>query len=244
MIKGLASIYDQVFPLEGQTRSFFLSQFERETANTRPPFALDVGCGTGALLALAAEHGWHGLGIDPDRDMVQMARARLSQHAGIEISKGTMQDKLPLGVADRLFCTGNTVSFCKNLHELRTIFTSFRSALREDGRLIVQTVNWDRIDPHNPFEFPPISVLSGGVEYAFHRRYVPLIAGQKMLFETELRTNAGRQRETAEMTIIPAESLRRIAQETHFQSIQLLGSFTGEHWTAKSPLTLLLAEPA
>ncbi len=244
MIKGLAPIYDQLFPIEGQAHAFFLAQLEHETSNTRPPFALDVGCGTGALLALAAEKGWRGLGIDPDLDMVQIARARLSQHAGMEISKGTMQDKLPSGVADRLFCTGNTICFCKNLHELRTIFTGFRSALREDGRLIIQIINWDRIDLHGTYEFPVLSVLSGGTEYAFHRRYIPVVAGQRMLFETELCTNAGRVRTTAEMTVIPAETLRRIARETHFQAIQLLGSFAGERWSKQSPLTLLTAEPA
>ena len=72
MIKGLAPIYDQLFPLEGQAHAFFLAQLEHEASNTRPPFAL------------AAEQRWHGLGIDPDLDMVQIARTRLSSGRSIE----------------------------------------------------------------------------------------------------------------------------------------------------------------
>ncbi len=242
MIKGLAAIYDQLFPFEEQTRVFYLRELGTvDGGEELRPLAVDVGCGTGALLALAAERGWRGLGIDPDTDMILAARTRLGRTGMVEFRKATMQEKLPTGIADRLFCTGNTLSFCQNLHEVRAVLESFRATLREEGRLVIQVVNWDRIDPRSAYEFPVLSVLHGGVEYTFHRRYIPLVSGQKMLFETELRTASSRHRETAEMAMIPADSLRRIAGEIHFGDIQLLGSFNGERWTPQSPLTILAA---
>lgn len=54
--------------------------------------ALDLGCGTGALVQQLAPRFDHVTGIDLDEGMVAAARARLAGHPGVTIQLGSLDD--------------------------------------------------------------------------------------------------------------------------------------------------------
>lgn len=61
---------------------------------------LDIGCGTGAFLIALQKQGFHGVGVEPSLDIVEVLRTK-----GLEVYRGTINDipsecpKSPFGIA-------------------------------------------------------------------------------------------------------------------------------------------------
>jgi SAM-dependent methyltransferase len=54
-----------------------------------PRRLLDIGCGTGELLAFLASHGWQGVGLEPAAEIAEFAQAR-----GLEVHASTLEEHL------------------------------------------------------------------------------------------------------------------------------------------------------
>lgn len=98
-----------------------------------PGVLVDVGCGSGTLLALCREQGWKGIGFDPSAQAVAYARAR-----GLEVFRqGWPACSLPDGSAD-------VVTFINVLDHLRDPFGALQEAwriLRPGGLLYIRVPN-------------------------------------------------------------------------------------------------------
>ena len=100
------------------------------------PTLVDLGVGTGALAArcLAVRRDAGLIGIDADPAMLEMARARLAAHAGVELREANfLQTALPA-------C--DAIVACISLHHVSTpeskqqLYVSCRRALRGGGMLL------------------------------------------------------------------------------------------------------------
>lgn len=98
---------------------------------------LDVGCGTGAMLAYARAHGHHGrlAGLDPDRAALNRARRR----AGIEWVEGSAADARWKGEFDLATMTGHAFQCLVTDNELRASLAAIRAALHDGGRFAFET---------------------------------------------------------------------------------------------------------
>ena len=98
---------------------------------------LDVGCGTGAMLACAREHGHHGrlAGLDPDRAALDRARRR----AGIEWAEGTAADARWKVGFDLATMTGHAFQCLVTDRDLRASLAAIHAALHEGGRFAFET---------------------------------------------------------------------------------------------------------
>ncbi|HEY2276361.1 MAG TPA: methyltransferase domain-containing protein [Steroidobacteraceae bacterium] len=140
----LAGLYDRLFPPAPAALDFYLPLIMAARS------VLDVGCGTGALLAAARDAGHSGrlCGVDPAAGMLAQARAR----AGIEwICRGaaelTLAHEFELAVM-----TGHAFQVLIGDAELRAALAAVRTALKDGGRFVFETRNpaaraWERWTP-------------------------------------------------------------------------------------------------
>lgn len=131
----LAALYDALNPW-GPGDDFYLDLVRGAGA------VLDVGCGTGALLARAREEGHTGrlCGLDPAPGMLAVARGRAG--AGVEWVRGTLDSAArPDGPFDLVLMTGHAFQVLLDDAEIRTCLEAVRGVLAPGGRFAFETRN-------------------------------------------------------------------------------------------------------
>jgi SAM-dependent methyltransferase len=115
---------------------------------------LDVGCGTGALLARAREVGHTGrfAGIDPDVAMLQRARRRVPD---VEWVEGKAADIAWVGEFEVAVMASNAFQFL--VADLEESLERIGTALVDGGRFVFGTRNpevreWENWNPSNPYD--------------------------------------------------------------------------------------------
>lgn len=98
---------------------------------------LDVGCGTGAMLTCAREHGHRGrlAGLDPDRAALQRARRR----ADVEWAEGTAAQAVWQAEFELATMTGHAFQCLVADDDLRASLAAIRAALCEGGHFVFET---------------------------------------------------------------------------------------------------------
>jgi 2-polyprenyl-3-methyl-5-hydroxy-6-metoxy-1,4-benzoquinol methylase len=95
---------------------------------------LDVGCGEGLLLEVAAELGWRALGTEISSAMIRYAR----DERGLEVHDGVLEGvSLPLGSFDAVVLN-HVLEHVKNP---RTTLSRVRDLLTEDGIVRIEVPN-------------------------------------------------------------------------------------------------------
>ena len=148
-----ARIYDTLRPTDAAWWEAFAAMVE--LGDLRGRRVLDVGCGTGRLLAaLVAEAHAKAWGIDPSAEMVAVARETLP--AGIGVRRGTA-DRLPFraGWFDRV-----TMSLVLHLVDRPQALAEARRVVPDDGRIAISTFHPDHFDTYwlQPY-FPSIRAI-------------------------------------------------------------------------------------
>jgi SAM-dependent methyltransferase len=129
----LARLYDRLFPPARAAVDFYLPLIMGSRS------VLDVGCGTGALLAGARAAGHPGrlCGVDPAAGMLAQARARTD----IEwICRGAAELNFAREF-DLAIMTGHAFQVLIGDEELRAALAAVRAALEDDGRFVFETRN-------------------------------------------------------------------------------------------------------
>ncbi|HWW32244.1 MAG TPA: class I SAM-dependent methyltransferase [Steroidobacteraceae bacterium] len=129
----LAALYDRLYPPSPGSLGFYLPMIMAAQS------VLDVGCGTGALLAAAREAGYAGqlCGLDPAEGMLALARA----HADIAWIRGAARALARRGEFDLIVMTGHAFQVLVEDEELRATLAALRAALRGGGRFAFETRN-------------------------------------------------------------------------------------------------------
>lgn len=116
-----------------------------ERLHPKPGILVDVGCGSGAFLALCQKRGWRGIGFDSSTQAVACARA-----LGLEVHCASF---LPCDLADE---TTDVVTFINALDHLRDPIGALQEAWR-----ILRPGGWVYIRvPNGPFHVRLMSLLS------------------------------------------------------------------------------------
>jgi SAM-dependent methyltransferase len=214
-----ARIYDTLRPTDAAWWEAFAAMVE--LGDLRGRRVLDVGCGTGRLLAaLVSEAHAKAWGIDGSAEMVAVAREMLP--AGVGVRQGTAE-QLPFrdGWFDRV-----TMSLVLHLVDRPLALAEARRVVPDDGRIAISTFHPDHFETYwlQPF-FPSIRTIDAA---RFPRP-------DEM--EREL-TVAGfphieMRRLTAESELSREEALARI-RGRHISTFDLLGTEEFAEGTARA----------
>jgi 2-polyprenyl-3-methyl-5-hydroxy-6-metoxy-1,4-benzoquinol methylase len=95
---------------------------------------LDVGCGSGAFLALMRDLGWVVQGIEPDSQAATFARRQFN----LEVFEGVLEQA---GFADNSFDAVHVSHVVEHVYDPARLLRECRRVLRPTGKLIVTTPN-------------------------------------------------------------------------------------------------------
>jgi SAM-dependent methyltransferase len=106
---------------------------ERATG-TRSGTLLDVGCGTGEVLAAARHRGWRVQGVEPERTGAAMARAR-----GLDVTVATLEQS---GVPERAYDVVSAFHVLEHLPDSRAFLSALAGRVRSGGAVVIEVPNW------------------------------------------------------------------------------------------------------
>lgn len=134
---------------------------------------LDAGCGPGHHVAALIQLGYSVTGLDASDEMLALARKR-AQDAGVEANFIRARfDELPsAGLSfGGIFCLGNALAACGDADLSRMSVLALGRSLAPGGRMVVQTLNFEKLRDEAPAVRGPRVTRIDGTQYISTRVY-------------------------------------------------------------------------
>jgi len=137
MFTASAAFYDAIYAALGKDYGREADAVAAHVRSRSPNAAtlLDVGCGTGAHLALFERHGFACRGIDKDPKMVALARTRCPE---LEIEPGDMLDFSTPERYDVITSLFGVAAYARTIDRLGTAVGNMARHLTERGLLLIE----------------------------------------------------------------------------------------------------------
>lgn len=232
---SLAALYDQLNPW-GAGDDFYLDLMLSARS------VLDVGCGTGRLLARAREagHGGRLCGLDPAAAMLVQARRR----AAAEWVLGDLGSARWEREFDLVVMTGHAFQVLLGDDEVGTALAAVRQALGEGGRFVFETRNpaaraWETWTPDRARE---VSDARGGVVRVSHRVEGPVL-GDRVTFSEMFEHPDWERPQVSRSTLrfLGADALRGLLGDAGFVVREQYGDWGREPLSPHSPEIITVA---
>jgi len=236
----ISLVYDDLFPVSEAQRSLLGSL--REDGGVRS--VVDCGCGTGAQLLPFADAGVACMGFDPDPSLVAIARRKLARYPKARVEVGGFSDlpRLASGPSDLLLCLGNSLVHVPQA-EAGKFLSDAAQGLNPAGTLLLQILNYERLQRAGAKDLPLIRAAEGAVE--FRRRYI-WESDRKVVFQTALRLSAGDEPRIVrnEIALYPLypEELWEMLLKAGFGNVRFYGDFARTDFTPESEALVCLAK--
>ncbi|MEU6557387.1 class I SAM-dependent methyltransferase [Streptomyces sp. NPDC046915] len=233
---SLASLYDALNPW-GPGDDFYLGLVMSARS------VLDVGCGTGRLLARARRDGHRGrlTGLDPAAAMLVQARRR---EPGVEWVLGDVRTQPWGGEFDLVVMTGHAFQVLLTEEELRLVLGSVRAALADRGRFVFETRNpaaraWTRWTPDR---VDRVSDTDGRAVRVWREVEGPLV-GDRVTFEETFEGEGWDFRRLSRSTLrfTPPDTLSRRLREAGLGVLEQFGDWDRKPLTLRSPEIITVA---
>jgi SAM-dependent methyltransferase len=140
------ALYDELLADESTTADLpALARQHRPDAGT----VLDLGCGTGRLLAELATHGFTASGTDLQPKLIAWAQRT---HPGLRLSVGDLRTIRLGGTFDLVTCVGNTLSYLHTEPDLGAAFDTIQAHSHPGTLLAIATLTGSARDAHGHSE--------------------------------------------------------------------------------------------
>ncbi|MEH7391299.1 class I SAM-dependent methyltransferase [Bacillus sp. JJ1474] len=236
--KVLSQYYDDLFPSNPAQLEFI-----KAAANKKIKL-LDIAAGAGNQAIELAKAGYHVTAVDLDEKMVEKVEQKLmDHHLNLSSLKLDMRniDHFHDRSFDAAICIGNSIVHLESFEEISMSIKKIWNVLSEDGVLIIQTVNYDRILQHHITDLPLIELPYKGV--TFKRTYDHF--ENKIKFNGAITINQGAGIQTfsnsVELYPLTSNELNESLKMAGFGRVQLFGDFKGSAYTTESPALIGIA---
>ena len=234
--KQISKYYDYIFPTgEEQVR------FLKEVAGEPPRALLDIACGTGGYSLELAAQGYDVTAVDQDAGMLGQLSSKMGGTGGslnlVQADMVKVDEKLSakFNVA---FCIGNSLVHLENLQQIKEFLANVKNTLENDGSLVLQIINFDRILLREIKSLPTVENESAGL--TFERNYDYNKKDNRIAFKTRL-TVEGKSLEN-EVTLYPLrqDELTEALSEAGFKKLRLFADFNGNEFDKYNSYMLVL----
>lgn len=230
--QSFASYYDRIFPLNPTALSFVSSHFQSGES------LLDIGAGTGNMAIALAEKEMNVTASEPDETMAESIRSKTDMK-GLTVSvqtKSMEQINEFQNNFDGIICIGNTLPHLPDEESIVNFLSQCHQKLNNDGRLILQTVNYDKVLFSEDFSFPVIQKD----DFSFTRRYEKV--NEHIYFTSILTVNGESTENTIPLYPITSQRLISLLKKSGFDSVQVYGNFKEEDYNRDSPALIVVAK--
>lgn len=226
--------YDDIFPLQEEKVDFLA---DKVSGNDK---LLDVATGTGNYALALAEAGYQVIGIDLSTEMIELAKKKAGpKNLNLEFKVGNMKDLTSMYSQDEfdfIYCIGNSLVHLNDLAEIKEALQQFYNLLTNDGTLVIQIVNYNRILANQVTNLPTIDNQQQGVKLI--RNYE--LQGDKVEFKTELHTPQGQFENSILLYPLTAEEFHQALTEAGFIEINFYGGFSYESYLPDESFPLVV----
>ncbi|HID22708.1 MAG TPA: class I SAM-dependent methyltransferase [Planctomycetaceae bacterium] len=169
---------------------------------------LDAGCGPGRHVIALNKAGYRAEGADLAEAMLDVAR-RNAAAAGVQTqwysaAFSELAVKCPDNY-DGLICLGNSLAASPDSAAVRAALANFARVLKPGGSLILQILNFPRLQREQPCVRGPRAIVHNGTEYLFLRVYHFERCRVAVTSITIWKGREGWQRELGSGTLCPIE---------------------------------------
>ena len=141
-----------------------------------------------------------------------------------------------------IYCIGNTLVHLEDLSQVEGMLRQTRNLLVNEGVLIIQIVNYDRILSRGIDHLP--AMHAGPV--TMERQYAMDPDGRHIIFTIELEEHQGSSvnhlKESTVLLPLTSAELTGFLQNESFSEISLYGTYEGGEFTADSPACIVKAK--
>lgn len=232
----LAGYYDYIFPV-GKAQVDFIA----DAAGKPPKALLDVACGTGGYALEFAKLGYSVTAVDLDAGMIEGLRAKAAagniEVKALEANMLDLDQKLS-SKYDLAFCIGNSLVHLNDEKEIERFLEGIKSLLVQDGSLIIQIINYDRVLAKNIQSLPTIENKEMGLEFQRFYRYEK--NSHKIYFKTVLEVGGNTMVNEIPLYPITSEEMIRLLGNAGFREIRLFGDFRRAGYDKEGSYSLVL----
>ncbi|AZP20206.1 class I SAM-dependent DNA methyltransferase [Streptomyces aquilus] len=233
---SLAALYDSLHPW-GPGDDFY-ARLVRDAAAV-----LDVGCGTGRLLARARAVGHHGrlVGVDPAAAMLVQARRREPR---VEWVLGDLRSHFWHGEFDLVVMTGHAFQALVTDDDVRQALHAVRNALRAGGRFVFDVVNpagrgWEGWGPEQIHEGAD---AAGSVAWMWREVSYPVVGDRVTFTETYEGVRWDHpQISTTTLRLLDPYGIERLLAEAGLAVVEQYGDWGRGPVSAASPEIVTVA---
>jgi SAM-dependent methyltransferase len=232
----ISQYYDYIFPTGDEQVRFI-----KEVAGKPPKTILDIACGTGGYSLELANQGYELTAADLDAEMVRQLGIK-AEGAGkpIKCIQANMLD-LESKISDKfdlVFCIGNSIVHLQNLEQIKSFICSAKNLLNNDGSLILQIINFDRVLLKDIKVLPTITDESIGL--TFERNYSYSKQEHRIYFKTKLNVNKNAYENKIPLYPLFEDELMQAVIDAGFKKVKLFGDFEGNAFDKYNSYMLVL----
>jgi SAM-dependent methyltransferase len=212
----IAEHYDNIFPVVETKINLIIENLEQNPSNI-----LDVACGTGGYALELYNQGHNLTAIDLDTKMIEELQ---DKNPNID---SQVMDMLKLKKLDKkfdlIYSLGNSIVHLDSIQLVEIFFEACYSQLKNNGVLIIQVINYDRILDKGINSLPTIKNEEN--QLSFIRNYKFIEEENKIAFHTVLKVEKSVFENTVKLLPVRSKELVKSLKNTGFKDIMAYGDF-------------------